>query len=42
MTDADFTRESYIKYAQDRFLTTPMMKWMWNHYTTDLNKRKEK
>lgn len=42
VTDADFTRESYIKYAQDRFLTTPMMKWMWNHYTTDLNKRKEK
>ncbi|MEN2435823.1 alpha/beta hydrolase [Weeksellaceae bacterium A-14] len=40
VTDADFTRESYKKYAQERFLTTPLMKWMWDNYTTDPNERK--
>ncbi len=42
VTDADFTRESYKKYAEERFLTTNMMKWMWDLYTTDPQQRKEK
>lgn len=42
VTDADFSRASYSEFAQERFLTTPLMKWMWDNYTTDLNQRKEK
>ncbi|WP_419869141.1 alpha/beta hydrolase [Chryseobacterium sp. CT-SW4] len=42
VTDADFTRESWEKYAEERFLTAPLMKWMWNNYTSDLQQRKEK
>lgn len=41
VTNADFTEDSYITYAQDRFLTTPLMKWMWDLYLPDINKRKE-
>jgi acetyl esterase len=41
VTNADFTTESFELYGQDRFLTTPLMKWMWDTYTTDLTKRKE-
>jgi len=41
VTDADFTRESWQKYADGRFLTANMMKWMWNHYLPDTEKRKE-
>jgi acetyl esterase/lipase len=40
VTDASFAQESYNVYGQDRFLTTPVMKWMWDQYTTDLNARK--
>lgn len=42
VTDADFTRKSYTTFAQERFLTTPLMKWMWDNYTTDFKQRKEK
>lgn len=42
VTDADFTRESFQKYAEGRFLTTGMMKWMWDLYLPDKAKRKEK
>ena len=42
VTDADFTRPSYQAYGEGRFLTTSLMKWMWDNYTTDLDKRKEK
>ncbi|WP_370898726.1 alpha/beta hydrolase [Chryseobacterium gossypii] len=42
VTDADFTRKSYEKYAQERLLTTPLMKWMWDNYTSDPGERKEK
>ncbi len=38
--EADFETESYRKYAEDRFLTANMMKWMWNLYT-DESERKE-
>ncbi|NDI98907.1 alpha/beta hydrolase [Flavobacterium sp. LaA7.5] len=41
VTDADFTRPSYTLYAQERFLTTPLMQWMWNNYLPDVEKRKE-
>lgn len=42
VTDADFSRTSYEKYAQERFLTTPLMKWMWDNYLPDENERKNK
>ncbi|WP_082915381.1 alpha/beta hydrolase [Arachidicoccus ginsenosidimutans] len=42
VTDADFSRESYDKYAQGRFLTTPLMKWMWDNYLPDAAARKNK
>ena len=42
VTDADFTRESWEKYADGRFLTASLMKWMWDNYLPDVEKRKEK
>lgn len=42
VTDSDFSRASYIKYAQERFLTTPLMKWMWDNYLPDLKERNNK
>jgi acetyl esterase/lipase len=41
VTDATFEQESYARYGADRFLTEPLMKWMWDQYTTDLEARKE-
>lgn len=41
VTDADFSRESWTKYAEGRFLTAGMMKWMWDNYLPDVEKRKE-
>lgn len=41
VTDADFTRESWQKYADGRFLTASLMKWMWDNYLPDVEKRKE-
>jgi acetyl esterase len=41
-TDASFTQDSYEEYGQQRFLTTPLMKWSWDRYTTDTTQRKEK
>jgi len=42
VTDASFTQASYTTYGEQRFLTTSLMKWMWDQYTTDPAKRKEK
>jgi acetyl esterase len=42
VTDADFSRESYTKFAQERFLTTPLMQWMWDNYLPDASSRKNK
>lgn len=39
--DADFTTESYQLYGENRFLTTPLMEWMFDQYTTDPKERKE-
>jgi acetyl esterase len=41
IVDADFDTESYRLYGRDRFLTTPLMEWMYDQYTTDQAKRKE-
>jgi acetyl esterase/lipase len=41
VTDASFEQESYQRFGAQRFLTEPLMKWMWDQYTTDLEARKE-
>jgi acetyl esterase/lipase len=41
VADATFAEESYAKFGADRFLTDPLMKWMWDQYTTDLEARKQ-
>lgn len=41
VTNADFHTASYLQYAEDRFLTAPLMKWMWDLYIPDIAKRKE-
>lgn len=41
VTDADFSRDSWQKYGEGRFLTAPLMKWMWDNYLPDTEKRKE-
>jgi len=42
VADATFEQESYEQFGAQRFLTDPLMKWMWDQYTTDLEARKEK
>lgn len=41
VTDADFGRASFKEYAEERFLTANMMKWMWDNYLPEEAKRKE-
>lgn len=41
VTDANFETESYNSFANGRFLTKNMMKWFWDNYLPDTNKRKE-
>jgi acetyl esterase len=41
IVDANFETESYKRFGQERFLTTSLMKWMYDLYTTDPNQRKE-
>jgi len=41
VTDANFERESFKEFGDKRFLTTSLMKWMWDLYTTDPQQRKE-
>src|ERR1044072_5544873 len=41
VTDATFERESHRQFGDKRFLTTSLMKWMWDLYTTDPKQRKE-
>jgi acetyl esterase/lipase len=41
VTDSGFDTESYKIYATGRFLTAPLMKWMFDQYTTDPQERKE-
>jgi acetyl esterase/lipase len=39
VTDANFNTASYQQYAEGHFLTTGMMKWFWDNYTTDPKQR---
>lgn len=41
IVDADFTTESYQLFGAQRFLTKPLMQWMYDNYTTDKAQRKE-
>ena len=41
VTDANFETGSYNEFAEGRFLTRNMMKWFWDNYLPDANKRKE-
>ncbi|MEE3718517.1 alpha/beta hydrolase [Tumidithrix elongata RA019] len=41
IVDANFETESYHQFGEKRFLTTPLMKWMYDLYTTDMGKRRE-
>ncbi len=40
VTDATFSQPSYTSFAEGRFLTTLLMQWMWNQYTTNPTERK--
>ncbi len=39
VTDASFETGSYKQFAEGHFLTTGMMKWFWDNYTTDQAQR---
>lgn len=41
IVDARFDHATYLRFGKDRFLTTPLMKWMYNQYTTDMDQREE-
>jgi acetyl esterase len=41
IVDANFETYSYKRFGEDRFLTTPLMKWMYDMYIPDPEKRKE-
>ena len=41
IVDADFETESYKLFGEDRFLTTSLMKWMYDMYIEDPEKRKD-
>jgi len=41
VTNAEFDTESYRQFGEKRFLTAPLMKWMFDLYTTDPNERQE-
>lgn len=39
VTDAYFDTSSYHEFAEGRYLTSNMMRWFWDSYTTDANDR---
>jgi acetyl esterase len=41
VTDADFSRASYVDNAEGYFLTTASMRWFWGHYVPDEVIRRE-
>lgn len=41
IVDANFETESYKRFGEDRFLTTPLMKWMYDMYIPDPADRKQ-
>ncbi|HQU83607.1 MAG TPA: alpha/beta hydrolase [Pyrinomonadaceae bacterium] len=40
IVDADFETESYQEFGEKRFLSTPLMKWMYDMYIPEPEKRK--
>src|SRR5690554_7129242 len=42
LVDSDMGRPSYKEFAAGRFLTTPIMKWMWDMYLPNPEERKQK
>jgi len=40
IVDANFETQSYKQFGEDRFLTTSLMKWMYDMYIEDPEKRK--
>ncbi|QIP15016.1 alpha/beta hydrolase [Spirosoma aureum] len=40
IVDADFETDSYQRFGKDRFLTTSLMKWMYDLYIADPEQRK--
>lgn len=41
IVDANFETESYKQFGRDRFLTSPLMQWMYNMYIADPVKRRD-
>lgn len=41
IVDADFETESYRLFGEDRFLTTSLMKWMYDMYIPDPDERRD-
>jgi acetyl esterase/lipase len=41
IVDANFETDSYKQFGENRFLTTSLMKWMYDLYTTDPKERRE-
>lgn len=41
IVDADFGTYSFKRFGKDRFLTTPLMKWMYDMYIPDPDKRQD-
>jgi acetyl esterase/lipase len=41
VTDADFETASFKEFGRDRFLSAPLMKWMWDLYIADPAKRRD-
>ena len=41
VTDADFTRQSYVDNATGYILETETMQWFWDHYLPDAKRRAE-
>ncbi|MEX2111870.1 MAG: alpha/beta hydrolase [Pirellulales bacterium] len=40
VTDASFETASYRQFSEGYALTTNMMRWFWEHYTTDVGQRR--
>ncbi|MFT4941920.1 MAG: acetyl esterase [Paraglaciecola sp.] len=41
VTDANFNNTSYQTFGEGHFLTTAMMEWFWDSYTTDARERNQ-
>ena len=41
-TDSDFTRASFFENAEGYILTTPLMKWFWDHYADPADRTQPK